>query len=73
MGLNEVIDVDETQQPNAQGELERVFRVTFTTEQTSGAKTVDIPADDFSPEQARQRAAERAEEIDATFASPDEE
>lgn len=69
MGLNEVIDITETQQPGPTGELQRVFRVTFTTDETSGSKTVDIPEEDFSPDVARQRAQERAEEIDAAFES----
>jgi len=73
MGLNEVIDVQQTQQPNEQGELVRVFRVVFTTEQASGSFDIDIPADEFSPQAARQRAAERAEEIDAAFGQPVEE
>jgi hypothetical protein len=73
MGLNEVIDVTETQQPGPQGELQQIFQVTFTTERASGSFSIDIPASDFSPESARQRAAERAEEIDATFTSDDGE
>lgn len=73
MGLNEVIDVTETQQPGPQGELQQVFQVTFTTERASGSFNIDIPAGDFSPDAARRRAAERADEIDATFATDDEE
>jgi hypothetical protein len=67
MGLSEILDIAETQQVGPQGDLQRVFRVTFLTEETSGSKTVDITADEFSPELARQRAQEQAQEIDAAF------
>jgi len=67
MGLSQLLDITETQQPSPTGELERVFQVRFQTEETSGAKTIDIPAEDFTPELARARAEERAEEIDAAF------
>jgi len=72
MGLADILNVEETRQPGPTGALEKTFRVTFTTEETSGSKTVDIPEEDFSPEFARQQAAERAEEIDAAF-NPSEE
>lgn len=67
MGLSEILDITETQQPNAQGELETVFRVSFLTDETSGAKTIEIPGDEFTAELARERAAERADELDAAF------
>jgi hypothetical protein len=73
MGLNEILDIQETQVPGPQGNLETTFRVVFTTEQASGSFTVDIPAEDFTPEVARQQASERADEIDAAFTTPDEE
>jgi len=72
MGLSEVIDIRETQQPNNRGELERAFVVEFLTDETSGPKTVTIPEDEFSPEVARQRAAEKAQEIDDVFTSGDD-
>lgn len=67
MGLAEIIDIVEVRQPGPTGELQTVFRVTFTTERTSGSFTVEIPADEFAPDVARQRAQERAQEIDAAF------
>jgi len=70
MGLSEILDITETQEPTPQGDLQRTFRVQFTTEETSGAFTVDIPADEFSPEVAQERAREQAEEIDAAFQTP---
>jgi len=73
MGLSEILDITETQQPNEQGELERVFQVSFLTEETSGEKTVDIPEGEFSPDVARQRASEKAREIDAAFEPAAEE
>lgn len=73
MGLDELLDIDEIQVPGATGELQRTFEVSFTTEQTSGSKTIQIPADEFTPDVARQRASEEAEEIDAAFVTPSEE
>jgi len=73
MGLSEILDITETQQPNEQGELERVFQVSFLTEETSGEKTIDIPESEFSPDVARQRASEKAQEIDAAFQPAAEE
>jgi len=67
MGLDQILDIQETQRPNQQGELERTFRVVFSTEETSGTFTEDIPAADFSPQVARDRVRDRAEEIDSTF------
>lgn len=64
MGLQEIVDIRETTSVDAQGGLETVFQVVFTTEETSGSKTIEIPADEFSPDVARQRAQERAEELD---------
>jgi hypothetical protein len=71
MGLSEILDIDETQQVGPQGELQRVYRVTFLTQETSGSKTVDIPAEDFTPELARQRAEQQAAEIDQAFTGGD--
>jgi len=73
MGLADILDITETQVPNAQGELQRTFRVSFTTEETSGAKTIQIPADEFTPDRAREQAEQEAEAIDAALTNPAEE
>jgi predicted alternative tryptophan synthase beta-subunit len=67
MGLSEIIDITQTQQPSETGELETVFEIEFLTEETSGLKTVTVPEDEFTPEVGRERAVERAEELDAAF------
>lgn len=67
MALEEIIDIAEIRQPGPTGELETFERVTFTTEETSGSFVVDIPEEDFSPDVARDMAADKAEEIDAAF------
>lgn len=67
MGLREVIDITQTERPDETGQLETVFEVSFLTEETSGLKTITVPETEFSPEVARSRASERAEEIDAAF------
>lgn len=67
MGLSEIVDITQTQAPDETGELETVFEVSFLTEATSGLKTVEVTEDEFTPEVARQRAEERAEELDAAF------
>jgi hypothetical protein len=67
MGLAEIVDITQTQRPSETGELETVFEVEFLTEETSGLKTVTVPEAEFTPEVARARAEERAQELDAAF------
>lgn len=73
MGLSEVIDIRETQQPDGRGDLVRTFVVEFLTEETSGPKSIRIPANEFSPELARERASEEAKAIDQAVSPPAEE
>jgi hypothetical protein len=73
MGLNEIVDIQEISRPDPTGGLTRIYRVTFTTEEASGTFEVDIDEADFSPELARERASERADEIDAAFAPTESE
>lgn len=73
MALNEIVDIQEINRPDPTGGLERVYRVTFTTDEASGTFEVDIPEEDFSPEAARAQATQRAEEIDAAFTAPEDE
>lgn len=67
MALSEILGVRETVKPNQQGGLDDVFVITFSTEATSGTHTIRVPVDDYSPELARERAEERARDIDAAF------
>jgi hypothetical protein len=69
MGLSEIVDITQTQQPDQTGALQTVFEIEFLTEATSGLKTITVSEDEFTPDVARQRAEERAEEIDAAFTS----
>lgn len=71
MALNEIVDIQEISRPDPTGGLERLYRVTFTTEEASGRFEIDITEEDFTPELARERASERADEIDAAFAPVD--
>jgi hypothetical protein len=67
MGLAEIVDITQTQEPSQTGELVTVFEVEFLTEETSGLKTVTVPEDEFTPAVARERAESRADELDAAF------
>jgi hypothetical protein len=65
MGLREILSISQSVEVTDQGDLRDTFVVKFLTEATSGAKSVTVPAADFSPEVAQARAEERATEIDA--------
>jgi hypothetical protein len=65
MGLREILSISQSVEVSDQGELRDTFVVKFLTEATSGAKSVTVPAADFSPEVATARAEERATEIDS--------
>jgi len=67
MGLADIVDISQTQDVDQTGALQTVFEIQFTTEETSGLKTVSLTEEDFSPELARERAAERARELDASI------
>jgi len=67
MGLSEIVDITQTQAPDETGQLVTVFEVEFLTEATSGLKTVTVTEEEFTPEVARQRAQERAAELDEAF------
>jgi hypothetical protein len=64
MGLEEILTISQSVEVDDQGELRDTFVVKFLTEATSGAKSVTVPAADFSPEVAQARAEERATAID---------
>jgi len=64
MGLEEILTISQSVEVDNQGELRDTFVVKFLTEATSGAKSVTVPAADFSPEVAQARAEERAAAID---------
>jgi hypothetical protein len=67
MGLADIVDISQTQDVDQTGALETVFDIQFTTEETSGIKTITVTEEEFSPEVARERAAERARELDASI------
>jgi len=67
MGLADIVDISQTQDVDQTGALETVFDIQFTTEETSGIKTITVTEEEFTPEVARERAAERARELDASI------
>jgi len=67
MALAEILDIATRTVPTPTGDIETVLVVSFLTEATSGTHTIQIPEADFSPQVARQRAEDRAAEIDAAI------
>jgi len=67
MGLDEIVDIQETTNIQEDGRPQQVNVVSFTTEKTAGTHTVSIPKDDFTSDKARRMAQEKAEELDAAF------
>jgi hypothetical protein len=64
MGLSEITDIGQSVAIDDQGALQDVFVIRFQTEATSGRKSIEIPASEFTPDVASARAEARAEEID---------
>jgi len=65
MALREILNIRQVETTNEVGQLQDAFQVVFLTEETSGRKTLEIPASDFTPDTARARAEERARQLDA--------
>lgn len=64
MGLKEVKAVREFLTFTPEGMIQKIYRISFTTEKTPGEFTVEMPIEEFTPEKARKLAEERAAEID---------
>ena len=64
MGLNEITRVREYTDFDADGRIQMMYEVTFTTEKTEGTFTLNIKRDDYTAAHARELAEAQAEEID---------
>jgi hypothetical protein len=64
MALTEILDITETVTTDNTGQLQDALEVQFLTENTSGIKTVTLPADEFSTDRARAEARDKAEQLD---------
>jgi hypothetical protein len=64
MALREILNIRQVEVTDEVGQLQDAFQVVFLTEQTSGRKSIEIPAADFTPDTARARAEERARQLD---------
>ena len=64
MGLKEIRAVRQYTDFDVDGKVVKMYEVTFTTEKTEGEFTLDIRAEEYSAEKARELAEARAEEID---------
>ena len=64
MGLKEITRVREYTDFDADGLIQMMYEVTFTTEKTEGSFTLNIKRKEYTAEVARELAEARAEEID---------
>ena len=64
MGLKEIQSIRQFTGFDVDGKVVRMYEVTFTTEKTEGEFTLDVKAEEYTPETARKLAAEKAESID---------
>ena len=64
MGLKEIRSIRQYVDFDVDGKVVKMYEVTFTTEKTEGEFTLDLEADDYTAELAREKAEARAEEID---------
>ena len=64
MGLKEILGIRQYIDFDSDGKAFRAYEVKFTTEKTEGTFTLDMRADDYTAEKAREMAKARADEID---------
>ena len=64
MGLRGKLKIRQYVDFDVDGNMFRVFEITFRTEKTEGEFILDIPATEFTAEHARKLAEDKAEEID---------
>lgn len=64
MGLKEIRSIRQYTDFDVDGKAFRAYEITFRTERTEGEFTLDIKAEDYTAEKARELAEARAEEID---------
>ncbi|GAI91590.1 unnamed protein product [marine sediment metagenome] len=64
MGLKEITRVRQYTDFDADGRVQMMYEVTFTTEKTEGTFTLNIKRDEYTAEKAKELASAQAEEID---------
>jgi len=64
MGLKEIVAIREFTTFTPEGLVKKIYEVTFTTEKAPGEFTIEIDAEEYTAELAKQLAAKRAKEID---------
>ena len=64
MGLKKITRVREYTDFDADGKVQMMYEVTFTTDKTEGSFTLNIKRDDYAAEKAKELAEDLAEEID---------
>lgn len=64
MGLKEILSIRQYIDFDVDGKAFRAYEITFRTEKTEGMFTLDIRADEYTADKAKDMAAERAIEID---------
>lgn len=68
MGLREIRSIRQYIDFDVDGRVRKMYEVTFLTERTEGEFTLDLPAEGYTAEKARELAAARAEEVDKAVA-----
>ncbi len=64
MGLKEITRVRQYTDFDVDGKAFRAYEITFRTEKTEGTFTLDMKADEYTAEKAKDLATARAKEID---------
>jgi len=64
MGLKEILRIREYVDFDAMGRVVKKYEITFTTAKAPGEFTLDVKAEEYTPEMARKLASEKAEKID---------
>jgi len=64
MGLKEITRIRQYTDFDVDGKAFRAYEITFRTEKTEGKFTLDMKAEEYTAEKAKELAEARAEEID---------
>lgn len=64
MGLEKIVRIRQYTDFDVDGKVFRAYEITFTTEKTEGEFTLDIKADEYTAEVAKDAASIKAIEID---------
>lgn len=63
-GLDKIVGIRQFTEFTKAGKVQKVYRVTYTTEKTDGEFTLDIPKDEYTAAKALKLAREGAKQID---------